>query len=343
MNRIILFLSFIPILISSCRNKHVQYQVSEKNNVRVVSVNPSSESLPVHAAGVIMPEEQIKLSFKTGGIVEKILVREGDRIKKGELLASLNLSEIKSQAELAASAWEKTYSDYNRVKNLYSDSVATLEQLQNAATALDMAKSNLEIARFNLEKSMIVAPGDGIILKQLVKENELVSSGFPIFLFGMAGKSWKMTVGLADKEIIRISKGDSAVVMPDAWPGIKLPGIVEKTGEMAGYLNGTFEVEISFSDCGYRLAAGFIAGTDIYPSARACIVYVPAGAVVDADNNKGFVFAVTDSSTVKKIPVTISGMKGSEIILENISSDVTEIVSEGAAYLRDGMKVNILK
>jgi len=343
MKKIILILTFMQFLVFSCKNRYEKNPVAEVNNVKVVSVEFSEESIPVHAAGVIMPEEEIKLSFKTGGIVEKVLVKEGDRVRKGTLLASLNLSEISSQVELARNAYEKAYRDFTRIRNLYADSVATLEQLQNATTALNMAKSNLEIARFNLERSEIFAPADGIILKQLVRENELVASGYPVFLFGLSGKMWKMTAGLADREIIRVSPGDSAVVMPDAWPGVKLPGIVEKTGELAGPLTGTFEVEIRFSDNGYRLAAGFIAGVNIFPSEYKKTVYVPAGSIIDADGNTGFIFALTDSSTVRKIKVIIAGIRGSEIAVENIPEGVSRIVSEGAAYLKDGMKVNVIK
>jgi len=343
MKKIILVLVFIEFLVFSCRNRNEKSQAGEVNNVKVVSVEFSEGSIPVHAAGVIMPEEEIKLSFKTGGIVDKVLVKEGDRVRKGTLLASLNLSEISSQAELAGNAYEKAYRDFTRIRNLYADSVATLEQLQNATTALNMAKSNLDIARFNLERSKIVAPADGIILKQLVRENELVAPGYPVFLFGLTGKMWKMTAGLADRDIIRVSPGDSAVVMPDAWPGVKLPGIVERTGELAGPLTGTFEVEIRFSDNGHRLAAGFIAGVDIFPSVFKKTVYVPAVSVIDADGNAGFIYALTDSSTVRRIKVVIAGIRGSEIAIENIPEGVTRIVSEGAAYLKDGVKVNVVK
>jgi len=343
MRRIILLSWLLLFLLFSCRSKPEQHQVMEINNVRVVSVKPAPESLPVHASGVIMPEEEIKLSFKTGGIVGEIHVREGDRVKKGALLASLNLSEIKSQVELATNAYEKAFRDYQRVRNLYADSVATLEQLQNATTALNIAKSNLDIAKFNLEKSRISAPGDGIILKQMVRENELVASGYPVFLFGLTGERWKLTAGLADRDIVRISRGDSAVVMPDAWPGVRLPGMVERIGEIAGPLTGTFEAEIRFSDKGYRLAAGFVAGVDIFPEKKMTIIYVPAGAVVDADGKTGYVYAVTDSSTARKIKVNLAGIRGSMIALENLPAEVTEIVSEGAAYLRDGIRVNVLK
>ncbi len=343
MNKISFTILVLLFLFSACRNRPVNYQAVEYNNVRIVPVARSSVATTVHVAGIIMPEEEIKLSFKTGGIVGEIYEKEGARVKKGDLLASLNLSEVNSHFELAENSYRKALRDYERVKRLYADTVATLEQFQNTTTALDMARSNLEIARFNLERSRITAPADGIILKQLARENELVSSGYPVFLFGVTGGSWKLTAGVADRDIVKIHAGDSAVVMPDAWPGVSLPGIVERTGELASPVTGTFEVQIRFSDGGYRLAAGFIATAGIFPPALPGIVTVPAGSLVEIDGDSGYVFTVTDSSTVRKIRVNIRETRGPVFTLVNFPEEIINVVSEGAAYLRDGMKVNVLK
>ncbi len=343
MKRIFALTYIILFLLFSCKNRSQNYQAGEVNNVRVVKVNVSSEPMHIHVAGLIMPEEEIKLSFKTGGIVGVIYVKEGARVRKGDLLASLNLSEVNSHFDMAENAYRKASRDYERAKRLHADSVATLEQLQNAKTALDIARSNLNIASFNLEKSKIIAPADGIILKQMVKENELVSQGYPVFLFGVYCGLWKLTSGIADRDIVKIHAGDSAVVMPDAWPGVRLPGVVDATGEMASPITGTFEVKIRFSDCGYRLAAGFIATADIFPVTLHSSVTVPAGAVIGIDGNTGYVFTLTDSCTVKKIRVNIGEIRGSMFTLFDFPTEINEIVSEGAAYLKDGMKVNVLK
>lgn len=343
MNRMVILQAFILLLTSGCRNKQEQQFLENRVNVRIVYVSSLAEKLPVHSAGVIMPEEEIKLSFKTGGIIGEIKVKEGEKVRKGDLLASLNLSEIKSQVEIASVAYQKAYRDFVRTRNLHADSVATLEQFQNASSALDVARSNLEIVRFNLDRSKITAPADGIILKQLSRENEMVSPGYPVFLFGISGKNWRLTVGLADRDIVKVNIGDSAVVMPDAWPGVKLPGIVERRGEMAGPLTGTFEAEVKFNDCGYRLASGFMAGVDIFPSDPGDIVTVPAGAVVDANGTEGYLFALTDSSTVRKVKVEIDGIRNEMIALKNFPAGISAIVSEGAAYLEEGTRVNVVK
>jgi len=333
----------VTLITAGCRNEPAGPAKEEITRVKTVRIVTESISIPVHSSGFLATSEEMKLSFKAGGIVAKVNVREGDRVKKDVNLAELNLSEINANVNIAARVYEKALRDWTRVKNLYTDTVATLEQYQNAATALDVAKSNLEIARFNLRHSTIKAPGDGVILKQLVKENELISAGYPVFLFGVSGESWKVKSGLSDRDVVRINQGDSALITFSAYPRVRFHGEVEQISGISNPMTGTYEIEISLNRSGYRLAAGFIAGVDVFPSRKTSVLRIPVGAIVDADGETGYVYAVEGSEKVMKTKVSIVSLTGSYAAISGISADITEIVSEGAAYLRDGMKVEIVK
>ena len=294
MKQIIILIVLTVLISAGCRNEAVKTTSPEITGVRITKVAPETISIPVHSSGILMSSEEMRLSFKTGGIIEKIRVKEGDQIKKGDILAILNLSEINAQVNLARNGFEKATRDYTRAKNLYADSVATLEQLQNAATALNVAKSNLDIAQFNLMHSKIIAPENGVILRQFAKTNELIASGYPVFLFGTSGNSWKVKAGLSDRDLVRINPGDSTVVTLDAWPGIKFPAVVDQVGEMSNPLTGTYEIELTLNKTGYRLATGFVAGVEISPSKKESFIMVPLGAIVGADGQEGYLYTVND-------------------------------------------------
>ncbi len=339
----LLIICVIVSLVAGCRGETEKIVSPGLTSVKVISLEPKKISIPVHSTGILMTRKEVKLSFKTGGIISEIRVKEGQKVKKGDVLSVLNLSEINAQVSLANNGYEKALRDYNRAKNLYADTVATLEQFQNANTALDMAKSNLEIARFNQAHSKIEAPDNGIILKQLVKEDELVSQGYPVFLFGTSGKYWKVKVGISDRDIVKISMGDSASVTFDAWPGVTFPATVDLVGEMANPLTGTYELDLLLQDKGYRLAAGFIAGADIFPSLKESYLLVPVGAIVEADGQNGYIYVVSDSMTVSKTKISIKTLFGSEAAISNEDFDFRKVVSQGAAYIKDGEKVKIVK
>jgi RND family efflux transporter MFP subunit len=333
----------LTLVALSCGNRQ---PVSHPEEIPLVKISPiiyKKLSIPVHSTGLLSLSEETKLSFKTGGIISSINVREGQKVKKGTLLASLNLAEINAAVDQARNGFEKAQRDFSRAENLFRDSVATLEMRQNAATALDVAKSTLDVARFNLEHSNITAPDNGIILKQLAKPNELIAAGYPVFLFGSSGKYWKVRSGLADKDVVKINRGDSALITFDAYPSKKFRAVVDEVGEMASQYTGTYETELSLKGEGYRLASGFVAGVDIYPSGSKSFTMVPAGSIIGADGHQGYVYALTDSSTAVRLKVNIESMPGEMAAVSGIPESVTSVISEGAAYLRNGMKVKVVK
>ncbi|MBG0858757.1 MAG: efflux RND transporter periplasmic adaptor subunit [Bacteroidales bacterium] len=342
--KLIKFLFFL-LLISpvDCRNVEVRAPSGEISRVRVITVKLEAVALPVHSGGILATAEDIRLSFKTGGVVGKINVNEGDKVKEGQVLASLDLAEISANVSLAANLYEKARRDLARVKNLYADTVATLEQLQNATTALNVARSNLEIAEFNLAHSTIKAPDEGVILRQLVRTNEMVASGYPVFLFGTSGKFWKVRSGFSDRDVVKIYPGDSAVVRFDAWPGVDFRATVDRVSGISNPMTGTYEIELIMEGKGYRLASGFVASVDVFPASEQNMVLLPVSAIVDAAGNKGSIWSVSDSGTVFKIETQIETISGQMVAVKGIPGGISRIVSEGAAYLREGEKVLIVE
>jgi RND family efflux transporter MFP subunit len=338
----IVFLSVL-LMLTSCREHNSTRETVAEVRVRTTPVIEEAFSVPIHSVGTLVSSDEVKLSFKTGGIISGISVKEGQKVRKGQLLASLDLSEIKAAVSQAENGYQKALRDYTRAENLYRDSVATLELRQNAATALDVAKSNLDVARFNLNHSSIVAPDNGIILKQLAKANELISAGYPVFLFGSSGKSRKVRTNLSDRDIVRINIGDSATVAFDAWPSVKFRAVVDQTAGMSDPYTGTYETELSIDEKGYKLVSGFIADVQIFPSAKSSFTMVPIGSIVEANGHDGYVYAVTDSSTVRKLKIDIQTLRGDKAAISGLPVSVTEIISEGVAWLKDGMKVIVVK
>lgn len=334
----------VVMLITGCKPAPVKETVkAERVKVRVAPVVVQEISLPVRSTGIVATSEEVKLSFKTGGIVARTYVKEGDAVKQGQILAMLNLSEINAQVNQARNGFEKAQRDYDRAKNLYADSVATLEQMQNAQTALNVSESILEMARFNLAHSKITAPKSGIILKQLVKENELVAPGYPVYALGISGKNWIIRTALSDRDIVKINPGDSASVIIDAWPDQSFTAVVSQIDEASNPMTGTYEVELKLTETKNRLAYGFITNMEIFPREKQSYHMIPMAAVVEADGRTGYVYEVTAAGTARKVKVTIGTLFGEQAAVSAGLENVKEVVTEGVAYLIDGVPVDVKK
>jgi len=225
------------------------------------------------------------------------------------------------------------------VKNLYADSVVTLEQKQNVETQLQVAESNLKIAEFNLEYSTIRAPANGRILKRFVEPNELIAPGTPIFYFGSGRQEWLVRIGLADRDIIKLQLGDPATVTFDPYPDEQFPAFVTEIAQAADPQNGTFEAEIVLDAGGRRLAAGFVAQVTIHPKKMKEVTLIPVSALVEAHGQTASVYAI-EVDTARKIPVTLGPIVDDRVVVAGLAG-IDKVVTAGAAYLRSGDKVRI--
>lgn len=313
--------------------------------VKAETLVETNASVPIHCSGVLTSKRMIKLSFKTGGIISHIAVDEGSQVKKGQVIATLDMTEISAQVNQARLAYEKTERDLNRVKNLYTDTVATLEQLQDATSAYQAAMETKNIAEFNQQYSLITAPANGRIIAKLAEEHELVGTGMPVLVFSEQGTDeWIVRAGISDKDIIRIKKGDKAQVEVDAFPGVVFPASVSLISEAADPQSGTFEVEIAVTPNSEKFLNGLVAKVKIEPMNGHLVTLVPPEAVTEADGHKGYVYVVEKAdSTAKKIPVTIAYLQNSEVAVIEPLNKMGLVITKGAAYLEDGSKISLSK
>ncbi|MBN2612579.1 MAG: efflux RND transporter periplasmic adaptor subunit [Bacteroidales bacterium] len=329
-------LSVVLILfLPSCK------QTSDINNnslktiyVKAAEIIEKEVVFPVRSSGRLGVSSEQKLGFRTGGIIKKIYVENGQIVQEGHLLASLNLSEIEAHVNIAGQAFEKATRDFTRAENLFNDSVATLEQYQNARTALDIARSNLEVARFNLKYSRIEAPTKGKILKILMEENEMTSPGYPVILFGSTKEKWVIRSNISDIDYLALKTGDSAHITLDPYPGIIFRGIISEMAGMADPYTGTYEIETTLLNTqSKRLAIGLIARADLLPEKTEKLLEIPADAVFGSSGKTGYVYKIIADTTVKKVKIAISHISDNRIFGKGDLIQGDMVVSDGINYI----------
>ncbi len=316
--------------------------------VRLGAVTEATAARPVEATGVLGAEEEIPLAFKVGGVVSRVLVHEGDAVRAGQALAELDPAEIDARVRQAEAGAEKTERDLSRVRNLQRDSVATLEQLQNATSAADVARADLAVARFNRRYATVVAPGDGTVLRRTVEPGELVGPGVPVLVVTRRGLGTRLRVGVADRDVVRIRKGDPAVVRFDAYPGESFAARVSEVAAAAQPQTGTYEVELALEGAtgsaganGRALPVGLIGRAEIRPSGRDSVELVPVEAIAEADGARGSVYTVS-GQRAHRLAVEIDFIEGNRVGIRRGLEGVERVVTAGVAYLEDGTKVRVV-
>jgi RND family efflux transporter MFP subunit len=312
--------------------------------VRAEPVVRAGVAHQTRAVGTLAPRDEVRLAFKVGGIVERVLVDAGDTVRKGQLLAELKQAEVDAAVLQATEAAEKARRDLERGRSLRADEVATEEQVENLTTAYNVALANLRTARFNAQYSRIEAPADGIVFERLVEAGELVQPGQPVVVVGATESGWVVRVGLADRDAVRIETGVPAELTFDAYPGRIFKGRVTRIGAAADRYTGTFEVEIEVTPDGARFARGLVAKVTLplgdLPDVAAAATVVPVSALVEADGPQGTVYVVDrDRGVAQRRVVTLGPILGEHVVVTAGLEVGEPVVTDGAAWLTDGRPV----
>ena len=305
--------------------------------VGAATVTLDSVAPPVVATGTLKPKDEIALSFKIGGVISQVRVDAGSTVRAGTVLASLALPEIDAAVARAQSAADKTDRDLARAKRLYADSVVTLAQLQDAETGANVARADLETAQFNRQYAIIVAPTAGVILERQKQPGELVSPGTTVLVLGSAARGTVLRVGLADRDVVRIQKGDPATVRFDALPGRDFAGTVSEIAAAADPQTGTYRVEVQLPGAA-GMASGLVGQVEIRPRAVRPVMLVPIEALVEADGSRGIVFVMQEGRAARR-EVTIAFLAGDRVALAGGLVAGDDVITTGAAYLEDGTAV----
>ena len=309
--------------------------------VRVAPVTVEAVARPVTATGTLGPKEEVPLSFKIGGVVGRILVDEGQAVRAGDTLAALDLSEIDAAVARARSAADKAARDLARAQRLYADTVATLEQVQDAQTGRDVAAAELETALFNRRYAVIVAPAAGVILRRSAEPGQLAQSGAAVLTLGSGARGVVFRAALADRDAVQLRLGERADVRFDALPDRAYAGAVTEIAAAADPATGTYRVEVALPTAG-SLASGLVGRVEIRPRAARAVALVPVEAVLEADGSRGSVFVLAaDGRHAVRRAVTIGFIDGDRVAVVAGLDGARAVVTDGAAYLDDGTAVRV--
>lgn len=339
----LLFLGLTAFYTQSCKQEYEgqQIEADQTPKVQLVKIAPlvaTKTPIPIEASGMISSKAEMNLSFKIGGIIERLGALEGQRVRKGQLLAQLKTTEIDAQVLKAQQGVDKAKRDVVRIEKLYVDTVATLEQVEDLTTLLELAEADLEIAQFNQEYARIIAPTSGRLLKQFAEENELVGAGAPIFRLASSGKdAYIIKIGVADRDVIRLKINDKAEVRLDAMPTKVLTAYVSEIAQAADPRTGVFEIELTINkSINLPLRNGFIGKVKLFPSNQETYYKIDMNALVEGYQNKANIY-IPINDTARKVTIRPEYIGGDYFTVSTEQlENVTAVITDGAAYLKDG-------
>ena len=336
------YLFLVVTVMASCGHKNDQAPAEKKFSVKTLKVQSTKSVSNLRYSGTIEASQTIPLTFQTSGIIEKIYVEAGDAVKKGQLLATVNKSDLQNIYDASLAKYRQAKDAYDRLKTVHEQGSLPEIKWVEMVTNLEQAKSSLELTKNNLDKCNLRAPDNGVIGHRNIEpgQSAIGSSLAPIELVKI--ETVMVKVSVPENEISKFKKGLKASFSVSALNDKQFEGEVTNISPVADAISRTYPIKITVKNANLELKPGMVCDVALDLKCEKEIVVIPYNAVTTGKDGKPFVFVVsTDNKTVKKQTVTTGNYQDSGIeVLSGLTIGVT-IVVEGKEKLSDNSLISL--
>lgn len=303
----------------------------EKITFDTAAVAPANIMNSITATGTIEPVTSVTVGTQVSGIVSKLFVDYNTVVKKGQVIAELDKTNLMSQlntakTQLATAQSQLNYqtANYKRYKTLFEKGLVAADDFDNAKLSYTQAKEQVasakeevQRAQTNLGYATITSPIDGVVLSKSVEEGQTVAASFStpeLFTIAQDLTNMQVVADVDEADIGDVKEGERVTFTVDAYPDNTFEGEVKQVRQEATTTNNvvTYEVVISAPNADLKLKPGLTANVTIYTAERKGVLSVPSKAlrftpqketvgkmkIVDVANAKNKVWTIEGNSIV---------------------------------------------
>lgn len=303
-------------------------------HVNLLEVGKDNSAEEFTYSGTIDPENTAIVSFAVPGVIDDVAVEEGQFVKQGQLLASIDDAEYRNALLIATAALAQAEDMYNRLSSLYSKGSLPEKDFIDIQTKVAQARANKEINAKHIRDSKLKAPIAGIISRKMIERGSTAAPGIPAFQIvktdqvyariavpeGQVGDLLKgMASGVFVKTLNQTFTGNITIINPQADPVAK-----------------TYDVKVKLDNAAGRLLPGMIADVTIRTGKKVDVMTIPAKAIVRDADGIAYVFAANKQSKALRKRVEVKGITGANELIVTGLSNGDKIIVAGQSRLKEG-------
>ena len=285
------------------------YEDDDQISVEAEKVEKRDVVHKINASGIIQPEEEVQITSMVSGWITDITVLEGDTVKPGQHLISIDRKQYQaaydqtaSQVKSSEATLKKTKSQMSRTETLYAQKLISKQELEQIEASYELATSQVEQARAallsredELSKTRLMAPKYGIVTSLTKEEGEMALGGMfnPGVLMTIADLSFmEVLVDVNENDVVTINIGDTTEIEIDAFPDTVFYGTVSEIAHTAQNLNmgsqqqvTNFKVKVKILDPPERIRPGMSSTVNIISETIKNTISLPIQALTSRPEN----------------------------------------------------------
>ncbi|MBO6531680.1 MAG: efflux RND transporter periplasmic adaptor subunit [Muricauda sp.] len=313
--------------------------------VSALTVEPQQFQHYLELQGDVMTDQNVLVYPEMAGTLYRVYVKEGQRVSKGQLLASIDdgglssqLAQLRTQAELAKTTFE-------RQKRLWEQNIGSEIQYLQAKTQYEAQQSAVKQLESQVGKSSIRAPFSGIVDDIIKDQGTVVSPGPGSEIFRIVNLSdMYIDVEVPESHLPNVTPGKEAEVYFPVL-GESITTQVRQTGNFINPSNRSFSAEIPVPNKNGKVKPNLTAKVKINDYTNENAILIPQSVVSENAEGEQYVYLIAEENgevMAKKSIITPGRTQGDYLeVLEGISSG-SQVIVEGARRVRDGQKVQVI-
>lgn len=314
-------------------------RVAKAKEVNVTEIKPRSFDHYVQTQGRIEAENNILISARTMGVVEKILVVEGQQVSKGQVLAQIDNSLIQTSIESMETQLELANTVFERQKNLWDQKIGTEVQYLQAKTNKESLEKQLAALKEQNEMTKIKAPVSGVIDHIHVKVGENISPGMPALRI-VNNNDLKLVANVSEAYVAQVRR-DNKVVVEISELNKVVTGKVSFVGRNIDPMSRTFAIEVAIPS-EPDLRPNMTATVKVVFNTVDAALVVPVNTIQTLNNEKVIYVAEKDGNryVAKRKTVKIDGVFNNQAQVQGLEPG-DQVITFGYQGLNDGETIKI--
>jgi membrane fusion protein, multidrug efflux system len=339
------------LLLAGC-SKPVE-KAEDIRPVRVLKLGAANASITTEFSGEVRARIESRLGFRVGGKIVARKVDVGSTVKRGQVLLQLDpqdlqLAQAQANAGLRAAqsnrdlalAELKRYQEL-RDKNFVSQAVLDVKRSawQSAQASFEQAQAAFKGQSNQAAYATLVADVDGVVTAVDAEVGQVVTAGTPVVHVAQAGDK-EVVFGIPEDKVEALRNIKDVSVRTWANPGASLPGKIREIAPVADPATRTYTAKVAIPNAPADVKLGMTAFVAFSAKTPVALIKVPLTALFQEKSVTSV--WVVEQGTVKRVPVTIAGPSGNDLLLSSGVSAGQTVVTAGVNQLKPGQKVTIL-